>query len=317
MDEKQSCFYVLGICLLTLIVISACVSEPISRMNNGLLKKITEVVENPAQVPLTPTTEFVLDQSPTPDNSDSDKSEEVKSEEMITISIVFDNYSVRQELSSAWGFAAFVSYQDHNVLFDTGAAGSTLLNNMAAMGIKPDQIQNIVLSHQHNDHTGGLQAVLSGGAEPTIYLLRSFSATFKNQYKNQAIIVEVSPGQKISDRIFSTGEIQGSPPEQALVIDTTRGLVVITGCAHPGVEKMVKFAKQTFQEEIYLVLGGFHLNNASTSQVNRIIKELQRLGVEHVAPCHCTGDRAIAQFKDAFGDQFIKIGVGAVIEIEN
>ena len=92
MDEKRSCFYVLGICFLTLIVITACVSEPISRMDNGLLKKITEAVENPAQVPVTLTPESVLDQSPTPDNSDSDKSEEDKSEEMITISIVFDNY---------------------------------------------------------------------------------------------------------------------------------------------------------------------------------------------------------------------------------
>lgn len=317
MDEKQSCFRVLGICLLNLIIINACVSEPIARMNNGLLKNITEVVENPTQVPVTLIPETVVDQSPTPDNSDSDKSKEDKSEEMVIISVVFDNYTVREELSSAWGFAAFVSYQDHNVLFDTGAAGSTLLNNMAVMGIKPDQIQNIVLSHQHNDHTGGLQAILFAGAEPIIYMLPSFSSTFKNQYSNQAGIVEVSPGQKIGDRIFSTGEIQGSPPEQALVIDTTRGLVVITGCAHPGVEKIVKYVKQTFKGEIYLVLGGFHLNGASTSQVNRIIKELQHLGVEHVAPCHCTGDRAIAQFKDAFGDQFIKVGVGAVIEIEN
>ncbi len=95
MDEKRYCVHMLGICLLTLIIISACVSEPITRMSDGLLKNIVEVDENPTLVPVTPTTETVLDQSPTPDNSDSDKAKENKSEEMIGISVVFDNYLVR------------------------------------------------------------------------------------------------------------------------------------------------------------------------------------------------------------------------------
>jgi len=129
-------------------------------------------------------------------------------------------------------------------------------------------------------------------------------------------VIEISANQQITKRIYSTGEIIGSPPEQALVIDTTRGLVVITGCAHPGVETMVLAAKRAFKEEIYLVLGGLHLGGKSSAQVEQIIKELQRIGVQHVAPCHCTGDQAIAQFKQAFGEDFIRVGTGAIIEIE-
>lgn len=191
-----------------------------------------------------------------------------------------------------------------------------LLGNMSKMNIKPAEVQNVVLSHEHNDHTGGLQALLSAGADPKIYLPPSFSSSFKNQFSKQAEVIEVVPGQQITERISSLGEIQGSPPEQALVIDSPRGLVIITGCAHPGVEKMVLAAKRQFHEQIYLVMGGFHLSSASSNEVKRIINEFERIGVVHVAPCHCTGDRAINQFKEAFGENFISVGVGAVIEIE-
>ena len=76
-------------------------------------------------------------------------------------------------------------------------------------------------------------------------------------------------------------------------------------------------AKQEFKEDIYLVLGGFHLGNASASQVNEIIKEFDRIGVKYVAPCHCTGEQAISIFRNAFGEDFIQVGVGKVIEIES
>ena len=239
-----------------------------------------------------------------------------KEVEMITITIVFDNYPYKEGLNTAWGFSAFVTYKDQNVLFDTGAEGLMLLDNMEKMNITPAEVQNVVLSHEHKDHTGGLQSLLSAGADPKIYLPPSFSSSFKAQFNQQAEVIEVVPGLPIAERISTSGEIQGSPPEQALVIDTTRGLVVITGCAHPGVEKMVLAAKQQFHEEVYLVLGGFHLGKASHHEVDQVITELKRLGVVQVGPCHCTGDQSIRYFKEAFGDNFIPLGVGAVIEIE-
>ncbi len=203
------------------------------------------------------------------------------------------------------------------IVFDTGGSGLTLLENMSEMNINPAEVQNVVLSHKHNDHTAGLQALLSAGADPKIYLLPSFSSSFKNQFSQQAEVIEVVPGLLIEERISTLGEIQGSPPDQALVIDTPRGLVVITGCAHPGVVKIVLAAKRQFKEEIYLEMGGFHLGSSSSYQVKQIIKEFQRIGVVHVAPCLCTGDRAINQFREAFGENFISVGAGAVIEIES
>jgi len=301
--------------LLILSGVSACQTGSLSSSANPLSKAaepLQQVDSGPDAVsetpPPTPSPKEITESTPQPT---------VGKVELITITVVFDNYPYKEGLKTAWGFSAVVTYIDQNVLFDTGASGLTLLENMSEMNINPAEIQNVVLSHEHNDHTAGLQALLSAGADPKIYLTPSFSSSFKNRFSQQAEVIEVVPGQPIAERISTLGEIQGSPPEQALVIDTPRGLVVITGCAHPGVEKMVLAAKRQFKEEIYLVMGGFHLGSACNYEVKQIIKEFQRIGVVHVAPCHCTGDRAINQFREAFGENFISVGAGAVIEIES
>jgi 7,8-dihydropterin-6-yl-methyl-4-(beta-D-ribofuranosyl)aminobenzene 5'-phosphate synthase len=126
----------------------------------------------------------------------------------------------------------------------------------------------------------------------------------------------VVPKHPIADRISTTGEIGGYPNEQSLVIDTQDGLVILAGCSHPGIEKIVLEAKREFKEEIYLVMGGFHLGGAPSSDIQAVIQEFKRLGVQKVAPSHCTGDNAIPLFQKSFGDDFIQIGAGAVIEIE-
>ena len=301
-----------GFLIFVLILLTSC-GSPLIRAENPLTKANTEIP--PSDITSTiPSTEIATEivgtqQTPT--------IQQAGSQDMIKITIVFDNYPYKAGLETAWGFSAFITYQDHNLLFDTGAAGNMLLRNMAALDIKPDQIQNVVLSHEHNDHTGGLQALISAGADPVVYLPPSFSAAFKNQFSRQIEVVEVSPGMHITERMYTIGEMQGPPPEQALVIDTKKGLVVITGCAHPGIKEIVLKAKQEFEEDIYLVLGGFHLGNASASEVTEIIKEFNRIGVKYAAPCHCTGDQQISMFRDAYGEDFIQVGVGKVIEIEN
>jgi 7,8-dihydropterin-6-yl-methyl-4-(beta-D-ribofuranosyl)aminobenzene 5'-phosphate synthase len=236
---------------------------------------------------------------------------------MIRIKIVYDNYPYKAGLGTAWGFSAYITYKDENILFDTGGSGSLLLSNLNALKIPPSGIQNVALSHEHNDHTGGLQSLLNAGADPKLYIPPSFPAWLKNQFRNQTQMIEVKPGMEIIEGVYTIGEMPGPPPEQGLVIDTAEGLVVITGCAHPGVDKMVVEAKRQFGKEIYLVLGGFHLGSASDARINQIIKVFQEEGVKHAAPCHCTGDRAIGMFRNAFGEDFIRVGVGAVISIES
>jgi 7,8-dihydropterin-6-yl-methyl-4-(beta-D-ribofuranosyl)aminobenzene 5'-phosphate synthase len=95
-----------------------------------------------------------------------------------------------------------------------------------------------------------------------------------------------------------------------LAVETDEGLVVVTGCAHPGIVDMVHCAKEVADGEVILVMGGFHLGGASQGRIERIIGDLRGLGVKRVAPCHCTGDKARQAFVDAFGDDAVLAGVG-------
>jgi 7,8-dihydropterin-6-yl-methyl-4-(beta-D-ribofuranosyl)aminobenzene 5'-phosphate synthase len=129
-------------------------------------------------------------------------------------------------------------------------------------------------------------------------------------------VVETVPGQSVAPGIPTTGALGSSIPEQALIVETAQGLAVVTGCAHPGVVRMVASSASMRDRPVHLVLGGFHLRDSRPAELRTLIAEFRRLGVERVAPSHCTGDRAIAMFADAYGDSFIRSGVGLVIELE-
>jgi len=236
--------------------------------------------------------------------------------EALTITIVYDNNGYDERLKSAWGFSVLVEYRNHLLLFDTGGEGPTLMSNMRILEIDPTQIESVVLSHAHGDHTGGLSALLEAGASPVVYLLPSFPDSFKRQVEQFTSIVEVSPGQSITEGLFTTGEMARSTPEQALVIRTEQGLVIVTGCAHPGIVAIVEQAQEMFAEPIHLVLGGFHLGSKSIAEIDAILRDFRRLGVEQVAPCHCTGERAISMFAAEYGEDFISAGVGRVIRLD-
>ena len=234
----------------------------------------------------------------------------------MTITVVYDNNPYDSRLQTAWGFGCLIETGEATVLFDTGGDGGTLLGNMSTLGIDPQDIEAVVLSHIHGDHTGGLGALLGTGARPTVYVPRSFPARFKADVRSLTVLEEVNGPAEILPGVYTTGEVGSRIVEQALAVETAEGLVVITGCAHPGVVEMVRRARQISEAEVYLVLGGFHLGGASQHKVGRIIADFRELGVRRVAPCHCTGDQAIKAFADAFGADFIQSGVGCVITVD-
>jgi 7,8-dihydropterin-6-yl-methyl-4-(beta-D-ribofuranosyl)aminobenzene 5'-phosphate synthase len=241
----------------------------------------------------------------------------ISATESLTITIVYDNNAYDERLKSAWGFSALVAYHDHTILFDTGGDGPTLVENMRILRIDPTQIESVVLSHAHGDHTGGLSTLLELGARPTVYLPASFSASFKNQVGKRTEVIEVTPGLSIAEGMYTTGEMGRSIPEQALVIKTEPGLVVVTGCAHPGIVEIVEQAREMFDRPVRLVLGGFHLGGKSKAEIDAILRDFRSLKVEQVAPCHCTGDTAIAMFAAEYGEDFIQAGVGRIIGVDS
>ena len=234
----------------------------------------------------------------------------------VSIITIYDNYEYNPELKTGWGFSCLVKTEKENILFDTGADSPTLLSNMEKLGIAPKEIDTLVLSHIHGDHTGGLAGVLDKNSNVTVYLPKSFPADFKKMVKSYSSeIVEVSNSIKISESVSTTGELGTLIKEQSLIINTENGLVVITGCAHPGIVNIVKKAKELTNENIYLVMGGFHLSGASDSEIRKIVSSFRELGVERVAPCHCSGDRTRELFEKEYKDNFIKNGVGRIIHV--
>ncbi len=174
----------------------------------------------------------------------------------------------------------------------------------------------IFLSHAHCDHMGGLIGLLKEAPQAKVYLGRSFPQNIKDAVVRFGLeLVEVAGPQELREGLYSTGELQGLIAEQSLVLRTRIGLVLITGCAHPGIIKIVRTARDQLGEPVRMVLGGLHLGELPAPEITRVIAELKSSGVKKVAPCHCSGELAIELFRKAYGEGFIEVGAGRVIEL--
>ena len=234
----------------------------------------------------------------------------------LRITVVYNNVAHAPGLTTAWGFAAVVATGANRVLFDTGVDGPTLLANLQQLGIDPDSIDAVVLSHIHGDHTGGLDDFLARNAKVTVYLPQSFPAAFRRRVEARGARVETVVGpRRLFANLYSTGEMGSGTKEQALIVDTAAGLVVITGCAHPDIVEIARATRAYMGKDIYLLMGGFHLLGHSEHDLRATVQALRKLGVRKVAPSHCTGDQAIALFRARWGNDFIEGGCGAVIEV--
>lgn len=235
----------------------------------------------------------------------------------ITITVVYDNNEYNPELETAWGFSCLIKKQDKTILFDSGGNGKILLSNMNKLKLDPQQVRIVVLSHIHNDHVGGLEAFLEQNSNVTIYLPHSFPDAFKDKIKKYgAKIINVNKPLRISQNVYSTGELGTEIKEESLIINTEKGLIIITGCAHPGIVDIVRRAKEIMKTNVYLVMGGFHLKGMSERQIDGIVEEFKKEGVEKVGACHCSGDLARTIFEKAYHKDFIRVGVGKIIEID-
>jgi len=233
--------------------------------------------------------------------------------EPITLTIIYDNYAYVDGMETDWGFAALIETGDETILFDTGTRGDMFMRNFRALGKDPADIDALVFSHDHGDHTGGMEALFETGARPPTYLLGAFNERVKNQVAAMTTAIETQPGDDVLAGIVTTGQVGEDIPEQALIIPTAEGLVVLTGCAHPGVVAMLDRARELNDEPVHLVLGGFHLSGADASHIASTVATVRSMGVQKVGATHCTGDVAIEAFASEFGEDFVRVGVGRVL----
>jgi 7,8-dihydropterin-6-yl-methyl-4-(beta-D-ribofuranosyl)aminobenzene 5'-phosphate synthase len=148
-----------------------------------------------------------------------------------------------------------------------------------------------------------------------VYVPASFSRAYRDEIRaGGAECIGIKDFTRIAKGIYSSGELGEEIKEQSLIVDTDKGLVIVTGCSHPGIVNIVRRSKELLRKDARFVVGGFHLGSLNREEVGKIIEELKGLGVKKTAPCHCTGEKAISIFEEEFKKDFIKVGAGSIID---
>lgn len=210
------------------------------------------------------------------------------------LTIIYDNEAYTDNLKSDWGFSALLETEDGpKILFDTGTEGEILLSNMEELGIDPDSIDEIFISHPHFDHIGGLDEFLSENRKIDLYVPANFEAP-----KVGGEVVKIREPQKIHEKIFSTGLLEGI--EQSLLVETEHGLAIVAGCSHPSMKKIIDSASQF--GEPYAIIGGLHGTGPEPLK-----------GLEMICATHCT--KMKDEIRKNYPNQYIEGEAGRVIEL--
>ena len=266
------------------------------------------------------------------------------------ITVLYDAFGKTSTMRKDWGFSAYIEYGGKRILFDTGNNAEIFAHNVGAKGVDLAQLDFAVVSHRHGDHTSGLNHLLKVNPTVKIYAPQEnfgvFGATLPNTFyrRNELLppnmryfdgkppetlrfgspwpagnftwvtkTTEVAPGFHL---ILLNGNwgVDLEVKEVALAIDTPDGIVLIVGCSHPTIEKIVEAAKSATNKPIHLVLGGTHLLPANDAQIRTTAASLRdNLNVRFIAPVHCTGEPAFAILKESFGDRYVYAGLGTTV----
>ena len=266
------------------------------------------------------------------------------------ITVLYDAFGKNPALQKDWGYAALIEYGGKRILFDTGDNSDILAHNVKIMGVDLSKLDFVVMSHRHSDHMGGLTYLLSvnpkvkiyapkenfgvyGFSLPSTFYRKDTSLPLEQRYYNgnppdimkfgtawpNAHFELIDKTTEIAAGIHLIFQISDKPTtmelrEISLAIDTPDGIVLVVGCSHPGLDKIVGAATQ-INKHIHMVTGGFHLAVAKDAEIEQIVSTLHNtFKVDFVAPSHCTGEPAFSAFKKAFENSDIYAGLGTSIQ---
>lgn len=265
---------------------------------------------------------------------------------MNRITILHDSFGKRTDLKKDWGYAALIEFGGKRILFDTGNNARTFRDNAVALGVDLRALDFAAISHRHGDHTSGLNHLLElnprltictpeetygvfGSSLPGLFYPRCHSLPAYMQYYDGKPPEEIRHGSPWPEANFvwtkETTEVAAGVWLIAVVSDvpgtremrelslglrTRRGLVVVAGCSHPGIEKILAAAR-AIDDRIHCVFGGLHLVLTEEAELRRIAKALrEEWRVERVAPGHCTGEPGFLALNEAFGERYVYAGLG-------
>lgn len=241
-------------------------------------------------------------------------------EKPIKVTILYDNYKFAEGTKNDWGFSCLIEGTEKTILFDTGTKPEILMHNIKQLNVDLAGVDLVVISHGHTDHTGGLFAVLEKKPGLPVYLAGYYPDSFLERVEKaggKVAAVKSPEAVTVCENVFLTGVMGTDIEEQALILDgvSDKGVVVITGCSHPGIVDIIKRAGEIRKKKVYFVFGGFHLLNFSEAKVKAIVEEFKSLGVVKCGATHCTGDLPIRLFQEAYKDNYVKLGTGRILEL--
>lgn len=267
------------------------------------------------------------------------------------VTILYDAFGKSAAVTKAWGFSALVEYGGKRILFDTGGNAEILEHNVKALGVDLSKLDFVVISHRHGDHISGLNYLLRvnptvriytpadpwgpfGWAVPNGFYRKEDSLAADMRYFDgdppgmlsastpwpQANFVRVDATTEIAPGIFlvpTISQVTGTLElrEISMVIRGPQGLIIVDGCSHAGVEKILEAASK-IDPHIRVVFGGLHLVAAPDSDIQRISAALHdQWKLDYIAIGHCTGEPTFAVLQKTFGDKYLYAGVGTVVNI--
>lgn len=267
------------------------------------------------------------------------------------VTILYDAFGKSPAMTKAWGFSALVEYGGKRILFDTGGNAEIFEHNVKALGVDLTKLDFVVLSHRHSDHISGLNYLLRvnptvkiyapadpfgpfGWSVPNSFYRKDESLAANMRYFDgnppdplsvsspwpQANFVRVDSTMEVTPGVFLVPTISQVPGtlelrEISMAIRGPQGLIVVDGCSHAGVEKVLE-AVTKIDPHVRVLFGGLHLVGAADADIQKITAALHdQWKLDYVAVGHCTGEPTFGALQKAFGDRYLYAGVGTAVEI--
>ncbi len=233
------------------------------------------------------------------------------------------------------------------ILMDGGSSGIPLLHNLGLIGVKPVDIGTVFLTHGHYDHADGLASLPIGLkliTHPESLSRTRISTSGFRQSPSDTMLGWAERGRlelshesmRLGKGVTTTGEIhvrheqesfdgstfvngKGEFPdnfidEQGLILESDMGAVLLTGCAHPGIVSMVERAAELSNKDLFMVMGGFHMMGASRERLEWTTSRLKEMGIEIIAPMHCTS-YAAQRFLSLRFEGFELMAAGSMVDL--